>query len=138
MNNTHCTIDLVNWDIISKVMDIDDERGLIEYSSSDTTNEKATNHYKLIQPNKHDLHNSANTLEVELKAAMKIRSIYPNPTTTTVSFDFEESKVLHSLAIHNANGDMIMSYSDFKNSDYTVDISTLNKELYFIKLEYLN
>ena len=138
MNNTLFTIDLVAWNIINKVMDIDNERGLIEYTSFEAPNKKATNHYKLIQSNKHDLNNPANTLEIEFKAAMKIRSIYPNPATTTISFDFNEFKVLQSLAIHNTHGDKIMSYHDFKNLDCTIDISTLNKELYFIKLEYLN
>jgi hypothetical protein len=126
MKKTCYTIDLLNWRIINKVMDMENSNGLVEYSVYDEINNKKTNQYKVLQYD--------SDLSIDSLVGLDIRSIYPNPSTNTIKI--KRSEEIERLEIHNTHGKKLTSPITFDGISYSIDISTLKKDIYFITMQY--
>lgn len=64
-------------------------------------------------------------------------SLYPNPAENFVNIQFEEMTENLNLSVFDMNGRMVLkeSPSDSSSQSFQLDISRLNKGVYFVKLE---
>jgi len=65
-------------------------------------------------------------------------SIYPNPAKELVYVELKNNDVISNIEIYNALGQPIHIEKKFNSSTSKIDISVLDKGLYFLKINYLS
>jgi hypothetical protein len=63
-------------------------------------------------------------------------SVYPNPASSTISFQLPENTVLRLAEIYDARGKLVSQISS--STERTLDVSQLSNGLYFLKLQCTN
>lgn len=66
----------------------------------------------------------------------KVLNIFPNPANNYLNFELQHGIKIHSITVVNPEGKVIAIYNSLK--DNKIDISSLSKGMYFLKMEFDN
>lgn len=110
---------------------------LNEYHFEDCHFVNETNYYYLKQIDNNGITTLSNTIAIHANNKAHFISLYPNPATDKIQFQFLRPNEVYNLALFDAMGKQIdlpdaMQISTDMNKE--VDISFLNSGIYFLKL----
>lgn len=79
---------------------------------------------------------NGNATGIKEQPESKILNIFPNPANNHLNFELQQGIKIQSVTIVNLEGKVIALYNNLKDSK--IDISSLSKGMYFLKIEFEN
>ena len=115
--------------------DVNLQNGQSMYTAGDTNSATISIHHSLKNPSKISFFGQNLVLKVDDSKSISKFKVYPNPSNTYLEVEDEYEVIKYQII--DLKGEILKS-QNFENNLNHIDVSTLEKGLYFLKIETLN
>ena len=122
---------------IGKVSGVGNSNQLNNYNFTDKTSINGTNYYYLRQVDFDGNVSISNAILICGNEEGKMISLYPNPASNTIQFQFLRSNAIYDLEVFNETGKQIVMQQAItvgNEENNSIDISSLASGIYFLKI----
>jgi len=125
--------DNINFYVIKTIFSSGNSNTIKKYTHTDMVMQSSVAYYKLIQ---YDFDGKSETFDIlKVKLNQSSVNIYPNPVTSVLTIDQQNSESTSDIKLYNSQGLLINTYKRNPDNITRVNTSDFAKGFYFLEVD---